>query len=101
MNACPLQKSLGVFVVERGMLVRQPSLGRERVSGSRMTLRAPSAEAGLNQILPDGLPMRRHAARDIDMQQNEGTDVVKCPKHASAVRCIVIHSYRFKYNFGQ
>jgi hypothetical protein len=66
-----------------------------------MDLRPSSSEAGLNLVLPDGLPMRRQAVWNIDMQQDESTDVIKRPEHASAVGRIRVHSDRFKNKLGQ
>jgi hypothetical protein len=81
-------------------LVRKPPLFRERVAHRLMGLSPSCPEAGLRQVLSDGLPKRRFATGRFHVLQYERPDVIKGPKDTRACGSARIHPYRFEIKFA-
>jgi hypothetical protein len=71
-------------ISRRRRLIRQPSLGRQRVAHGLVDLRTPCAETGLSQVPANGVPVRRKAVRRVDRVQDKGADIGKRSQNASA-----------------
>ena len=94
-NGC--QKPAGVT---GGPLVRKPTLFGESIANGLVDLRPPCPEAGLRQVLSDGLPTLRFAAGNADIEQYERSDIVKGPEDARASGSSRIHFDRLKLEFA-
>jgi hypothetical protein len=94
-NGC--QKPAGVT---GGPLVRKPTLFGESIADGLVDLRPPCPEAGLRQVLSDGLPTLRFAAGNADIEQYERSDIVKGPEDACASGSSRIHFDRLKFEFA-
>jgi hypothetical protein len=84
----------------RGPLVRKPTLFGESIVHGPVDLRPPCPEAGLRQVLSDGLPTLRFAAGNADIEQYERSDIVKGPEDACASGSSRIHFDRLKFEFA-
>jgi hypothetical protein len=65
-----------------------------------MDLSSSCPEAGLRQVLSDGLPTLRFTARNADIEQYERPDIVKRAQDACASRRDRVHLDRLKNEFS-
>ena len=81
-------------------LLGKPTLFRERPAHGAVDFRPSHPEAGLRQILPYSLPTWRLSARNVDVVQYEGPDVIERLEHAFAARGAYNHPDRLKTKFS-
>ena len=84
----------------QSLLVRKPTLFGESIAHGLVDLCPPCPEAGLRQVLSDGLPTLRFAAGNADIEQYERSDIVKGPEDARASGSSRIHFDRLKLEFA-